>query len=477
MSDRKYLLYKNDLHYRSKANFIGYDNKLKLPINKNYSIFERKTDSSDNNNINDLYQKNYKIEESLNYNQLDKKSNGGNTYELNVPSFQKYENINIINKEIEPYSNKINAELKDSLNNIKSEIEKLKQKNENLGEFDKKIIEFNDKILEYQKKISLLEKDNKDTSNSLKIALESIQLGDKNIINKYNELEKKFKDLDNRVEVIKDNQNETDKKFQNNVVKNENYKDVITDLKKQVNEFTTRIDQESSDKLNKMNLLYEQKNNIINNEIEQLKLQTKNIQEELNDINNSCKNVNEIPKINNDIKDLERQISDLNNKLIEVDNKRTSINKENNETSMNMNNVENNMNKMNQALNEQINNINYIKENYANRNEVEEINQNLLKINNDIKNLQNYYENNINKIKIANENLSNINKDNDNFISKDNFRDTMQKQDNQYNELKLSIDKKINECITNYKNLENYINNYHQNEQYKQSNYIEIIKK
>ena len=53
----------------------------------------------------------------------------------------------------------------------------------------------------------------------------------------------------------------------------------------------------------------------------------------------------------------------------------------------------------------------------------------------------------------------------------------MQKQDNQYNELKLSIDKKINECITNYKNLENYINNYHQNEQYKQSNYIEIIKK
>ena len=131
-------------------------------------------------------------------------------------------------------------------------------------------------------------------------------MGDKNIINKYNELEKKFKDLDNRVEVIKDNQNETDKKFQNNVVKNENYKDVITDLKKQVNEFTTRIDQESSDKLNKMNLLYEQKNNIINNEIEQLKLQTKNIQGELNDINNSCKNVNEIPKINNDIKDLER---------------------------------------------------------------------------------------------------------------------------------------------------------------------------
>ena len=82
--------------------------------------------------------------------------------------------------------------MKDSLNNIKSEVEKLKQKNENLGEFDKKIIEFNDKILEYQKKISLLEKDNKDTSNSLKIALESIQLGDKNIINKYNELEKKI---------------------------------------------------------------------------------------------------------------------------------------------------------------------------------------------------------------------------------------------------------------------------------------------
>ena len=53
----------------------------------------------------------------------------------------------------------------------------------------------------------------------------------------------------------------------------------------------------------------------------------------------------------------------------------------------------------------------------------------------------------------------------------------MLKQDNQYKELKISLDKKINDSLANYKKLENNINNYHQNDQIKQSNYIEIIKK
>ena len=64
-----------------------------------------------------------------------------------------------------------------------------------------------------------------------------------------------------------------------------------------------------------------------------------------------------------------------------------------------------------------------------------------------------------------------------NFISKDNFKDSIMKQDNQYNELKVSLDKKIKEIIANYKNLENYMNQYQENEKIKQTNYIEIIKK
>ena len=51
------------------------------------------------------------------------------------------------------------------------------------------------------------------------------------------------------------------------------------------------------------------------------------------------------------------------------------------------------------------------------------------------------------------------------------------KQDNQYNELKKTLDKKINENISNYKNLENYVNQYQENEKIKQTNYIDIITK
>ena len=109
--------------------------------------------------------------------------------------------------------------------------------------------------------------------------LDNIQMKDKNIINQYMELEKKFKDLDNKVEIIKDNQNETGKKLRNSVVNNENYKEVISNLQDQINEFTLKIENDSNEKLNKMNIIYEEKNNNINNELEQLKLNTQNIQE------------------------------------------------------------------------------------------------------------------------------------------------------------------------------------------------------
>ena len=295
MSDLNFLFKKIDSQIRSpKTNIYSNEREFNLPINKNYSLFDRKTDYSSfshniyNNISNEKYGRNYKLEENQKYNQLDKKSNGGYDYETNIYPAQNLENINIIKKEIEPYSNNINEEFKSSLNNIRSEIEELKQKGNNLDEYNDKIKEFNNKIKEYQNKLDLLEKDNKNTSNSLKIMLENIQTKDKNTIKQYMELEKKFKDLDNKMEVIKDNQNETGKKLKNSVVNNEDYKDVILNLKNQVNEFTTKIENDSNDKLNKMNLLYEEKNNNINNEIEQLKIIIQNLQEKLNILNDSC---------------------------------------------------------------------------------------------------------------------------------------------------------------------------------------------
>ena len=264
MSELNFLFNKIDSQIRSpKTNIYNSEREFNLPINRNYSLYERKTDYSSlsqniyNNNIsNDKFELNYKLEENQKYNQLDKKSNGGIEYDTNIYPVQKFENINIIKEEIEPYTNKINEELKTTINNLKSEIENLKQKNNNLEEFDIKIKDFNDKIKEYQNKLALLDKDNKNISNSLKIVLDNNSMKDENIINKYLELEKKFKNLDNNIEVIKENQSEKLKIVKGNV-NNENYKDVIINLQNQVNEFTTKIENDSNDKLNKMNLLYE----------------------------------------------------------------------------------------------------------------------------------------------------------------------------------------------------------------------------
>ena len=280
-SELNFLFNKIDSQIRSpKINIYSNEREYNLPINKNYSIYERKTDHSSlnqNNISNEKFEKNYKLEEYQKYNQLDKKSNGGYDYESNIYPVQKFDNNNIIKREIEPYSNNINnnnEQYKTSLDKLKLEIENLKQKNNNLGEFNDKIKDFNNKIIEYQNKIALLDKDNQNTSNSLKIVLENNRMKDENIINKYMELEKKFKDLDNKLEVIKNNQNDQSNKLKNSFANNENYKDVIVNLKNQVNEFTTKIENDSMEKLNKMNILYEEKNKNINNELEQLKLNT-----------------------------------------------------------------------------------------------------------------------------------------------------------------------------------------------------------
>ena len=147
MSELNFLFNKIDSQIRSpKTNIYNNEREFNLPINKNYSLFERKTDYSSlnqniyNNNIsNQKFELNYKLEENQKYNQFDKKSNGGIEYDSNIYPVQKFENINLIKEENEPYSNKINEELKATINNLKSEIENLKQKNNNLEEYDDKI--------------------------------------------------------------------------------------------------------------------------------------------------------------------------------------------------------------------------------------------------------------------------------------------------------------------------------------------------
>ena len=187
MSDKNNFFNKYESRFQPKSNNYISDIEMNLPINSDYSLFGKKNNYSQmNQNMkgyrdNGLYQKDFKFEENLKYNQYERKSNGGYDYDSQIYPSQKIENNNIIKKEIDPYSNHINEEFKNSLNDIKMEIENLKEKSNNMENFNEKIKEFNEKIKEYQNKILLLEKDNQNTSNSLRIALDNNRTKDDNV--------------------------------------------------------------------------------------------------------------------------------------------------------------------------------------------------------------------------------------------------------------------------------------------------------
>ena len=148
MSDKNNYFNKYESRFQPKSNNYFSDNELNLPINSDYSLFGKKNNYSQiNQNMkgygdNGLYQKDFKFEENLKYNQ-ERKSNGGYNYNSNIFPAQKMENYNIIKKEIDPYSNHINEEFKNSINDIKMEIENLKEKSNNMEKFNEKIKEFN----------------------------------------------------------------------------------------------------------------------------------------------------------------------------------------------------------------------------------------------------------------------------------------------------------------------------------------------
>ena len=101
MSDLNYYPKKIDTNIIShKKPFHNHDNGFK-PINKNYSLFDRKTDYSSMNNNNIYSNISDNFEKNQLYNQLERKSNGGYNYEPNIYPAQKLENINLLQKEIE----------------------------------------------------------------------------------------------------------------------------------------------------------------------------------------------------------------------------------------------------------------------------------------------------------------------------------------------------------------------------------------
>ena len=79
MSDKNNFFKNYGSKFQPKSNNYFYDKEMNLPINSDYSLFTKKNDYSlmnQNMNMyknNGLYEKDYKLEENLIYNQLEKK--------------------------------------------------------------------------------------------------------------------------------------------------------------------------------------------------------------------------------------------------------------------------------------------------------------------------------------------------------------------------------------------------------------------
>ena len=106
--------------------------------NNNYYIFNKNHDYNNYNN-------NFK--EKSNINQLEKTSNGGKEYVINMPYSQKVETNKLIKTEIEPFSKNMCNEIEESLNNAKTEINILKNKENDLDKLKDELYSINKKLL------------------------------------------------------------------------------------------------------------------------------------------------------------------------------------------------------------------------------------------------------------------------------------------------------------------------------------------
>ena len=473
--------------YSNKTEIYN-NNNLNFPLKNKYNLYLGNLDYSFINNPNNNYKidsrltyNNFgttKLEEQSSINQFDQVSNGGMEYKLSLPYYQKTKIHNSIKKELKPYSNNIQNDIKTNINNIKTDLENLKKKENNIDKIRNDLQDINKKLLDYENSFALIEKDNQRTTTLLQNTSSENSKKDENIIGKYIELEQKFEELQNKISVIKDAQNKTDYQIKNSIIENNDYQDIISNLEQQINNFKENTENETNIKLAQLTNNFNEKYNYHNEQIEKLNSKTNQIHGTLNVINETLEVKSEIPEIKNKMDDLNNEINNLKNKLSEIS--KTQFNINNNNENSSFKDLENNFNQISQQINEQQLNIDLIKKNYVDKDNLDDINNRLLVIQNDINILMEKNENDKESIHSANENLIKLNKENNNnnMVTRDEFKDIINKNENEYIKLQTDLNNKINDIVNNYQILENKYNEFNEQDIINaQTYYSEIFKK
>jgi chromosome segregation ATPase len=389
-----------------------YNNNINYSLNKpndNFII-------NDNNNLNNnnYYYPNNKS----NLSQFDKISKGNKEYfeNNNLIYDQRNEMVNSMEKRNKQYSDNIQEELNASLIRMQNDLETLKKKNNNIDRINDDLDEINKKLSKYQLNLKYLENEAKNTENALNAILIDKKKKDESITNIHNELEAKFMDFQKKLNSMKDEQGKTGEQLRISMIDN-NYDESISILNNDINKFMVEHQLNSQDLLKNMYDKIEEQNNEKKDKLKEINENTKNLQQEIDIINQNLSPLTDIPQMKVNIQDLNVQINNMTNKIEQISENVQTIKKEDSDNNINMKDIGD---KYNEILNEQLKDINFIKQNYTHKDDLKDINDKFSEIENDLKKLNE--EDDGNNITIAKENLNNMNKDS-NMVSKNEFNE------------------------------------------------------
>ena len=390
--------------------------------------------------------------------------NNSNNYNYNKI---QSETRNIIKKEMNPYNIKYyntGAELQNEIKKLNQEIDNLKYNEFNMKKLNEEISEINKKLYKIEVDTSILEKNIKNNDYLYKNALNEEEKDNQNVINKYNEIEEKYNELYNKMKLIKEQQNKVGMELMANEINENNYKQEISKSEDKLNKFLEESNLKFNNTLNEIYSNFIENTSNKDNELNMIKYEIKNSEEMVKQIKMNLKPIIEINQIQNNINALGKQMGDMNNIYNQIIKEHENIQTKNNELHQSLLNANNDIRDINNQISQNKINIDEIKNNYITKNNLKDINDKINNINNEIKALNETFENNKKLLNNANNEIKNINKTSDEIIQKEEYDKEMNKKNNEFNELKNFYSNKIDESNNNYAEIINQFNQFNEEE-------------
>ena len=396
-------------------------------------------------------------------NNIDFYNNSNNYNYNNIQS----ETRNIIKNEMNPYNIKYyntGAELQNEIKKLNQEIDNLKYNEFNMKKLNEEISEINKKLYKIEVDTSILEKNIKNNDCLYKNALNEEEKNNQNVINKYNKIEEKYNELYNKMKLIKEQQNKVGMELMTNEINENNYKQEISKSEDKLNKFLEESNLKFNNTLNEIYSNFIENTSNKDNELNMIKYEIKNSEEMAKQIKMNLKPIIEINQIQNNINALGKQMGDMNNTYNQIIKEHENIQIKNNELHQSIINANNDIKDINNQISQNKINIDEIKNNYITKENLKDINDKINNINNEIKTLNEAFENNKKLLNNANNEIKNINKTSDEIIQKEEYDKEMNKKNNEFNELKNFYSNKIDESNNNYTEVINQFNKFNEEE-------------